>query len=131
MRFPGRIEPGSGSAVLTGQRVSFVPARIAETRARLSRLFRPGTAGTVIGGTLPESTMLAGWIVVESIAITVTGSSEVPIVAGGVAGWASLAAQAVRSARPLRPRAKRLVICIEWSVVEEVVLRKLIPSLDT
>src|SRR5512141_3218521 len=113
MRFAGRIDPGSGGTVFTGQRVSFIPARIAETRARLSRPLRPGTGGTVMRGAFPESAGFGGATFVESIAMTVTGSSAVPIAAGGVAGWASLVAQAVRSARPPRPRTRILVICIE------------------
>src|SRR4051812_31530806 len=106
MRFSGSIDPGSGGAVFTGQSLSFSPARIADTRAILSRLLRPGTEGTVIAGAFAESPGFGGITLVESIAITVTGSSAVPIAWGGVAGWASFAAQAVRSAMPAKLRAK-------------------------
>jgi hypothetical protein len=52
----GRIDPGSGSCVFTGQAVLSIPALIAFTSARLSFEVRPFTEGTVIGGSLaPES----------------------------------------------------------------------------
>src|SRR5687767_8634706 len=80
MRRLGRIEPGSGGGVLTGHRVSFIPARTAATRARLSFLLRPGTEGTVIAtfaGTMvsltnAESVRAAG---VPIVSVTDTGSS--------------------------------------------------------
>src|SRR5215831_3003130 len=40
MRFAGRIDPGSGGAVRTGQPVFFKPARIDATREMLSRMVR-------------------------------------------------------------------------------------------
>ena len=94
-----------------------MPARIAETSAMLSRDFRPGTDGTVMRGALPESALVAGTTLVESIAMTVTGSRDVPIAAGGVPGCASFEAQAVSRASVLRRRTRKLVMSIEWSVV--------------
>jgi hypothetical protein len=88
------MEPGRGSGPFTGHRVSFNPDRIADTSARLSRLFRPGTDGTVIGGGLVVSFTMVD----ESTAITATGSSVGPIASGGEAGCDSLIAQATASA---------------------------------
>ena len=50
MRLAGSIDPGSGGGVCTGQRVSFIPAFIAITRAMLSFLLRPATWGISIFG---------------------------------------------------------------------------------
>ena len=55
MRRAGRIDPGSGAAVFTGQSVLFIPAFIALTNAMLSFFVRPETEGTVIGGSFAES----------------------------------------------------------------------------
>jgi hypothetical protein len=52
MRRAGRIEPGSGGAVLTGQSGFLSPAETAFTNARLSFFVRPFTDGTVTGGTV-------------------------------------------------------------------------------
>src|SRR3954464_6893893 len=52
MRCAGRIDPGSGGAVCTGQAVFFIPAFTAITRAMLSFFVRPLMVGTVIGGSL-------------------------------------------------------------------------------
>src|SRR5215212_9638064 len=90
---PGSTDPGRGAGPSTGQRVSFIPARIAETSARLSRLLRPGTAGTVIAGGFALSAFSRAARVAESIATTVTGFIAGPLTTGGVAGCASLAAQ--------------------------------------
>src|SRR5687767_249266 len=80
MRRLGRMEPGSGGGVLTGQRVSFIPARIAATRARLSFLLRLGTVGTVIAavgrGMVPLITADAlRAAAVPIVSVTDTGSS--------------------------------------------------------
>ena len=75
------MDPGSGVGPFTGQRVSFIPARIADTRARLSFLLRPLTEmprGTLI---LTESPATAG---VELTAATLRVSR-----AGGVCAPAS------------------------------------------
>src|SRR5881275_1043802 len=50
MRCAGRMDPGSGAAVCTGQAVFFMPALTAITRAMLSFLVRPLMVGTAIGG---------------------------------------------------------------------------------
>src|SRR4051812_20425398 len=50
MRCAGRIDPGSGAAVCTGQAVFFIPAFTAITSAMLSFLVRPLMVGTAIGG---------------------------------------------------------------------------------
>jgi hypothetical protein len=64
------MDPGSGAAVLTGQRVLFIPALMALTKAMLSFLVRPGTDGTVIGGALavsvPEATVELDAVVVPA-----------------------------------------------------------------
>src|SRR3954466_694585 len=52
MRCAGRIDPGSGAAVCTGQAVFFMPAFTAITSAMLSFLVRPLMVGTAIGGAL-------------------------------------------------------------------------------
>ena len=57
IRRPGRIEPGSGGAVFTGQSGLVSPALIAFTRARLSFFVRPLTDGTVIGGALATESL--------------------------------------------------------------------------
>src|SRR6478672_8829271 len=75
MRLAGRIDPGSKGAVLTGQRVSFIPARIAETRARLSFLLRPDTDGTVIEAFAVSLVRRTESEVSASPAVTFTGSS--------------------------------------------------------
>jgi hypothetical protein len=95
----GRIDPGSGAGVATGHRVSFIPARIADTNARLSFLLRPGTAGTVIGGAFAVSGDFdteSGLILLNaSPAVTTTGSSLGSLSTEG-AGFASLTAQPAR-----------------------------------
>jgi hypothetical protein len=55
MRCDGRIDPGSGGAVFTGQPVVFIPSRTAFTSSRLSLLVRPFTVGTEIGRALAVS----------------------------------------------------------------------------
>ena len=94
--------------MLTGQRVSLSPARIADTRAMLSFALRPGTEGTVIFGPfagdvsagVTESGLIAG---AGTVSLTATGSSvgiEGCCTVG--AGLASFAAQAAR--KRTRPR---------------------------
>jgi hypothetical protein len=68
------MDPGSGAAVFTGQRVLFIPALIALTKAMLSFLVRPGTDGTVIGGVLEVSLREA---TVELDAVIVPAPMEV------------------------------------------------------
>src|SRR4029078_11907237 len=55
----GRIEPGSGGAVFTGQSLFLRPPLTAITSAMLSFLLRPLTGGTVIGGSLAAVESLA------------------------------------------------------------------------
>jgi hypothetical protein len=59
MRRAGRIDPGSGGAVFTGQSVFLRPALTAITRAMLSFLVRPLMVGTVIGGSLSAAESFA------------------------------------------------------------------------
>src|SRR5687768_3076728 len=110
MRFEGRIDPGSGAGPFTGQRVSFNPARIAETRARLSRLLRPLTDGTVIGAGFVVSAAALSALdesartVAPAVSPALTRMGSIAMGASGVAAVsASPVAQAVMSARPMRP----------------------------
>ena len=57
MRCAGRIDPGSGAAVFTGQPVLFIPSFTAFTSSRLSLFVRPFTVGTVIGGSLAAESL--------------------------------------------------------------------------
>src|SRR5687767_8222616 len=106
MRFEGRIDPGSRGGPFTGQRVSFRPARIAETRARLSRLLRPLTDGTVIGGGFVVSAVAlsafdeAAGTVAPAVSPALTLMGSIATGASGVAAVsASPVAQAVMTAR--------------------------------
>ena len=69
MREAGNIDPGSGAGPFTGQRVSFIPALIAETSARLSFLLRPLTEIPTGILTFSESPRVEG---VELAAATVS-----------------------------------------------------------
>src|SRR5688572_25933919 len=115
MRLPGRMEPGRSAGPFTGQRVSFSPARIADTSARLSRLLRPLMDGTVIGGGLAVSFATLSdasvSIFAESIASTCTGFIATGL-SGRAAGSASPSAHAVRRARAGRPGKKREIIIV-------------------
>src|SRR6478752_4974800 len=82
MRFPGSIDPGRGGAVFTGQRVLFIPALIALTSAMLSFLVRPGTDGTVIGGSLAAS--FAEATVLEAVAPPTTAGVVEAVATAGV-----------------------------------------------
>src|SRR3990170_1758425 len=84
MRFAGRIEPGSGGGIFTGQRVLFFPARIALTRAMLSLRVRPATEGTVIGGSLGAESF-AAVLTAESFAAAAL-TTGFPVSAGSVGG---------------------------------------------
>src|SRR5438874_13054942 len=115
IRFVGRIDPGSGAGVLTGHRVSFIPARIAATSARLSFLLRPGTDGTVIEGFVvtavsvfagTESTLIG---VSASPAVTATGLSfgSAACSTGGGGVFASFTAQADKKKARLSPTRRK------------------------
>jgi hypothetical protein len=67
MRRAGRIEPGSGGAVLTGQSGFLSPAETAFTNARLSFLVRPFTDGTVTGGAFAAESLPAVDVVLEAV----------------------------------------------------------------
>lgn len=67
MRRAGRIEPGSGDAVFTGQSGLSNPARIAFTKARLSFFVRPLTEGTVIGGSFAAESFAMVEAVVKAV----------------------------------------------------------------
>ena len=67
MRRAGRIEPGSGGAVLTGQSGFLSPAETAFTNARLSFFVRPFTDGTVTGGTFAAESLPAVDVVLEAV----------------------------------------------------------------
>jgi hypothetical protein len=66
MRRAGRIEPGSGGAVLTGQSGFFRPAETALTNATLSFFVRPFTDGTVTGGAFAAESLPAVDVVLEA-----------------------------------------------------------------
>ena len=70
MRFAGRIDPGSGAGVFTGQRVLFLPARMALTRAMLSFFVLPLTDGTVIGGSFGAESLATAAVVLEAVVPT-------------------------------------------------------------
>jgi hypothetical protein len=57
MRCAGRIDPGNGGAVFTGQPVLFIPSLTAFTSSRLSLFVRPFTVGTVIGGSFAAESL--------------------------------------------------------------------------
>jgi hypothetical protein len=59
MRCAGRIDPGSGGAVFTGQSLFLRPAFTAITSAMLSFFVRPFTVGTVIGGSFAAAESFA------------------------------------------------------------------------
>jgi len=96
--------------------VSFNPALIADTSARLSFLLRPRTEGTVIAGGLAESlgsTEAESGRRAESPAVTATGC----MVGNGdcstpTAGSASVLAQAARSARTTAQAADERMVCM-------------------
>ena len=67
MRRAGRIEPGSGGAVLTGQSGFLSPAETAFTNARLSFFVRPFTDGTVTGGAFAAEFPPAVDVVLEAV----------------------------------------------------------------
>ena len=67
MRRAGRIEPGSGAAVLTGQSGFLSPAETAFTNARLSFFVRPFTDGTVTGGAFAAEFPPAVDVVLEAV----------------------------------------------------------------
>lgn len=83
IRRAGRIEPGNGAGVLTGQSALFLPARIALMRAMLSFLVRPATDGTVIGGSL--GVVSAAIVAVVLDALVPAGASGVTAVGVDVA----------------------------------------------
>lgn len=67
MRRAGRIEPGSGGAVLTGQSGFLSPAETAFTNARLSFFVRPFTDGTVTGGAFAAESLPAVNVVLDAV----------------------------------------------------------------
>ena len=67
MRRAGRIEPGRGGAVLTGQSGFLSPAETAFTNARLSFFVRPFTDGTVTGGAFAAESLPAVDVVLEAV----------------------------------------------------------------
>ncbi len=95
MRRAGRIEPGSGAAVLTGQSGFLSPAETALTNARLSFFVRPFTDGTVTGGAFAAESLPAFDVVledvlnVESVEEAVTAFPCADAVSGGPAGGIS------------------------------------------
>src|SRR4029078_13720119 len=125
MRLAGRIDPGSKGAVLTGQRVSFIPARIAETSARLSFLLRPDTDGTVIEAFAVSLTSRTEAGLSASPAVTFTGSSvgRGDCSTGGLL-LASFAAQPNKARTKPRLAArkresKRVVVICCWDAAEK------------
>src|ERR1700680_748183 len=68
IRRAGRMDPGSGGGVFTGQLVFCSPAVTAFTSARLSFLVRPFTEGTVIGGSLAAESLPIVDAVLEAVA---------------------------------------------------------------
>src|ERR1700730_87896 len=67
MRRAGRMDPGSGGGIFTGQLVFSSPAVTAFTSARLSFLVRPFTEGTVIGGSLAAESFPTVDAVLEAV----------------------------------------------------------------
>src|SRR3954464_5836909 len=87
MRCAGRIDPGSGAAVCTGQAVFFMPALTAITSAMLSFLVRPLTVGTAIGGsTAAESFPFAVAVVLDAVPPIAAPAGEALGVAGASVG---------------------------------------------
>jgi len=95
MRRAGRIEPGSGGAVLTGQSGFLSPAETAFTNARLSFFVRPFTDGTVTGGAFAAESLPAVDEVLEAVLNVVsvdeaaTASPWAAAASGGPAGGIS------------------------------------------
>src|SRR6266542_1320000 len=102
--FAGRIDPGSGAVVFTGQRVSLRPALIAATSAMLSFLSRPGTDGTSTFGARDVSAGALDEVVPEAATGVTAGVEDArdvirgcPAASAGsraVVGFFSLAAHA-------------------------------------
>jgi hypothetical protein len=112
IRRAGRIEPGSGGAVFTGQSGLVSPALIAFTRARLSFFVRPLTDGTVIGGALATESLPA----VDGVLEAALDSEGVEVGIGVVAGvdeapwlmpWAEAVGSVPLGGRPSAPGAAR------------------------
>jgi hypothetical protein len=115
IRRAGRMEPGSGGTVFTGQLVFSSPALTAFTSARLSFLVRPFTEGTVIGGPLAAESVPTLDAVLEAVLGAVGVDEAAPATpcgaaaasggpAGGISstpgmGRASLLAAQAREAR--------------------------------
>src|SRR5450756_2903093 len=95
IRRAGRMEPGSGGTVFTGQLVFSSPALTAFTSARLSFLVRPFTEGTVIGGSLAAESVPTLDAVLEAVLGAVGVDEAAP---QGVAGAASSTPTAPRTA---------------------------------
>src|SRR6476469_9757282 len=110
MRLAGSIDPGSTGTAFTGQRVSFIPARIAITSAMLSFLLRPGTCGTSTFGAravspgVVDDTVVDDWATIDparSVAViddavddvTRPGAPADSSCSSPLLGLASLAAQ--------------------------------------
>src|SRR5687768_16497503 len=130
IRFAGRIEPGSGGGLLTGESVLFRPARMALTSAMLSLRVRLATDGTVIGGSFTTvsfsvATVLDAFVpgpagttaVGGEVAAAITPAAASAVVASGgppggttssdgVAPASRLAAQPEREA--MRPKISRI-----------------------
>ncbi len=79
IRFAGRIEPGSGGGVFTGQSVLFRPARMALTSAMLSLRVRFATDGTVIGGSFTTVSFMVATVLDEVISVPTTGTIAVGV----------------------------------------------------
>src|SRR5687767_7119501 len=96
IRRSGRMEPGSGGAVFTGQAVFARPDLTAFTRARLSFFVRPLTDGTVIGGAFTTVSLPTLEAVLEAVFEPVMLSVGVDD-AAGITPWGEAATTSVPS----------------------------------
>src|SRR6266550_2951375 len=127
MRRAGRIEPGSGDAVLTGQSGFFSPAATAFTNARLSFFVRPFTDGTVTAGTFAAESLPGGAVdaVLEAVlrvesvdeaALAFPSAAAAP--SGGVAGGIASIPDAGRASL-LAAQASEVASAKEMSMIIE------------
>src|SRR5687768_8352206 len=95
IRRAGRIDPGRGGGVFTGQSVLFRPARIALTSAILSFRVRLATDGTVIGGSFGTESLMVATVLDAVVSVLPTGAMEVGVEVA--AARTSAAAEAVEA----------------------------------
>lgn len=103
MRRAGRIEPGSGGGVFTGQSGLSNPAVMAFTRARLSFFVRPLTEGTDIGGSFGAESFPIVDAVLEAVLGVVGVATGVDDAA--VTPWAEAVGSVPSGGRPSTPGA--------------------------